>query len=385
MAPLLDIRNLVVEIPAMGGDLRSVRGVDLTVAKGETVAIVGESGCGKSLTGLAIMGLAPRKARVSADRVALSGLSLLGLREAQWRQIRGRRIAMIFQDPMTAFDPCYRMGDQIAEILRQHRREAASPERICAMLAKVGIASPQERLRQYPHQLSGGLRQRMLIAMALLCEPELIIADEPTTALDVTIQAQILRLLADIQKETGIGLLVITHDLGVVAGIADRVVVMYGGEVVEAGATDAVIGAPLHPYTEGLMRSIPAPGKTARREALGFIPGIVARPAADRRGCGFAARCAYAQASCRVGEIAAETAADGRLVRCLLPLDQKRDALILEEGRGAGHPFSPSRTGRRSFARAAPQDTCESDSPSRERSAPERPRDKCIGDGSSTA
>jgi peptide/nickel transport system ATP-binding protein len=156
MAPLLDIRNLVIEIPTMSGDLRPVRGVDLTVAKGETVAMVGESGCGKSLTGLAIMGLVPRQARLTADRIALAGQSLLGLSEPQWRAIRGRRIAMIFQDPMTAFDPCYRMGDQMAEILRQHRPQAATRDRMCVMLTKVGIASPQERLRQYPHQLSGG-------------------------------------------------------------------------------------------------------------------------------------------------------------------------------------------------------------------------------------
>jgi peptide/nickel transport system ATP-binding protein len=320
MAPLLDVKNLRLDIPVMNGMLRPVRGVDLTVEKGETVAIVGESGCGKSLTALAIMGLLPRNARLSADRVELSGESLVGLSQRQWRNIRGRRIAMIFQDPMTAFDPCYRVGDQVAEILRQHRPEAATRAKMAAMLAKVGIASPEDRLGQYPHQLSGGLRQRVMIALALLCEPELIIADEPTTALDVTIQAQILRLLADIQKEAGIGMVLITHDLGVVAGIADRIVVMYGGDVVETGTTDAVIGSPRHPYTEGLMRSIPAPGKVGRREALGFIPGIVPRPNADRTGCGFVARCPYAHADCHAPSIALQTASD-RAIRCVLPIN----------------------------------------------------------------
>ncbi|HEV7370730.1 ABC transporter ATP-binding protein [Arenibaculum sp.] len=321
MVPLLDIRNLTLDIPTADGTLRPVRGVDLAVARGETVAIVGESGCGKSLTALAIMGLLPRGARLAADRIALSQQSLIGLSSRQWRSIRGKRIAMIFQDPMTAFDPCYRIGDQIAEILRQHRPASATAGRMAAMLARVGIASPDERLRQYPHQLSGGLRQRVMIATALLCEPDLIIADEPTTALDVTIQAQILRLLVDIQKETGFGLVIITHDLGVVAGVADRVVVMYGGEVVETGTAAAVIGAPRHPYTEGLMRSIPVPGKVGRRAALGFIPGMVPRPDAVRTGCGFLDRCPYADQACGVGAVALRTAPDGRTMRCALPLD----------------------------------------------------------------
>jgi peptide/nickel transport system ATP-binding protein len=251
----------------------------------------------------------------------LGGESLMGLSHRQWRSIRGGRVAMIFQDPMTAFDPCFRVGDQMAEILRQHRPASATKGRMAAMLARVGIASPEERLRQYPHQLSGGLLQRVMIAMALLCEPELLIADEPTTALDVTIQAQILRLLADIQDGTGIGLVLISHDLGVVAGIADRIVVMYGGEVVEAGETDAVIGAPRHPYTEGLMRSIPTPGKVGRRETLGYIPGVVPRPTLERRGCGFLARCPYAHAACRADDVPLREAPDDRSVRCVLPID----------------------------------------------------------------
>ncbi|MCC6192982.1 MAG: ABC transporter ATP-binding protein [Burkholderiales bacterium] len=318
---LLELRNLTLDIPTDGAMLRPVRGVDLTVEPGETVAIVGESGCGKSLTALALMGLVPRNARLAADRLTLAGQSLLGLRTREWNAIRGRRIAMIFQDPMTAFDPCFRIGNQMAEVLRRHRPASATPERMAAMLARVGIPSPRERLHQYPHELSGGLRQRAMIAMALLCEPELVIADEPTTALDATIQAQILRLLADIQNEAGIGLLLITHDLGVVAGIADRVVVMYAGEVVETGTTDQVLASPLHPYAEGLMRSIPARGKAGRREPLGCIAGTVPRPIAERVGCGFAPRCPYAQAACTTDAVALRPAPLARAVRCLLPLD----------------------------------------------------------------
>ena len=319
---LLDVRALAVEIPLMDAVLRPVRGVDLTVRRGETVAIVGESGCGKSLTALAIMGLLPRRARLSAERIALTGESLAGASERRWRQLRGDRIAMIFQDPMTALDPCYRIGDQMREVLQQHRRVSAreARERSLKLLHDVGIPSPEERLSQYPHQLSGGLRQRVMIAMALLCEPELIIADEPTTALDVTIQAQILRLLRDIQRDTGIGLVIITHDLGVVAGVADRIVVMYGGEVVEVGSCDDVLASPLHPYTEGLMRSIPVPGETRRGQTLGFIPGIVPRQTGERTVCGFIDRCPYAHDQCEM-RILLKDAGDGHRMRCVLPGD----------------------------------------------------------------
>ena len=321
--PVLEVSGLKVEIPVTDTVLRPVRGIDLAVQPGETVAIVGESGCGKSLTALAIMGLLPRNARLTADRIALMGESLTDLPQRRWRQLRGNRIAMIFQDPMTALDPCYRIGDQMTEVLRQHRRvsRAAARERSLELLRKVGIPSPEERLGQYPHQLSGGLRQRIMIAMALLCEPELIIADEPTTALDVTIQAQILRLLRDIQRDTGVGLLLITHDLGVVAGMADRIVVMYGGEVVEIGACDAVLGAALHPYTEGLMRSIPVPGETRQGETLGFIPGIVPRQTGDRTRCGFLERCPYARPACADRPVPLRDTGGGHMMRCILPPD----------------------------------------------------------------
>lgn len=313
---LLDVRGLKVSIPTHGGLLHPVRGVDLSVKRGETLAIVGESGCGKSMTAQAILGLLPRNARLAADRIDFDGASLIGLSTRQWRKIRGRRIAMIFQDPMTAFDPCYRMGSQIKEIVRWHRPESANPRAIADMLARVGVSAPDERLGQYPHQLSGGLRQRMMIATALLCRPDLIIADEPTTALDVTIQAQILRLLADLQKETAIGLVVITHDLGVVAGVADRITVMYGGEVVEAGEATAVLSQPRHPYTQGLLDCIPTPGEIGRRALLGYIAGVVPRPIGELSACNFADRCVYVEPSCRQHRIELSALADGRGVRC---------------------------------------------------------------------
>jgi peptide/nickel transport system ATP-binding protein len=322
-APLLDVRGLKVEIQTPGGPLHPVRGVDFSVAPGETLAIVGESGCGKSLTSLAIMGLLPRSAKLTAERIALRGDSLLGLSERKWRKARGERIAMIFQDPMTALDPCYRIGAQMAEVLSQHRNVSAEEARArsIALLGRVGISSPEQRLSQFPHQLSGGLRQRVMIAMALICEPEMIIADEPTTALDVTIQAQILHLLADIQRETRIGLILISHDLGVVAGIAQRIAVMYGGQIVETGDRDAILGKPLHPYTEGLMRSVPVPGVTRRGETLGFIPGSVPRPAGALVRCGFLDRCPYAHAACAAAPVPLAPAFDGRSVRCVLPSD----------------------------------------------------------------
>ena len=326
-APILEVKGLRVEIPVSDTVLRPVRGIDISVGRGETVAIVGESGCGKSLTALAVMGLLPRAARFTCERIALNGESLVNASRRRWRQLRGDRIAMIFQDPMTALDPCYRIGDQMCEILQQHRRISTrdARQRALELLHKVGIPSPEERLSQFPHQLSGGLRQRVMIAMALLCEPELIIADEPTTALDVTIQAQILRLLRDIQRDTGIGLILITHDLGVVAGMADRIVVMYGGEVVELGTCDEVLAKPLHPYTVGLMRSIPVPGETKRGEMLGFIPGVVPRQSGERTSCGFVDRCPYASAGCSAGPVGLNDAGGGHLIRCILPAGSSRD------------------------------------------------------------
>lgn len=319
--PLLDIKNLHIDIPTNQTLLRPVRGISLQVWPGETLAIVGESGCGKSLSSLAIMGLLPRSAVLRADHMRMSGETLINLSHKEWSTIRGNRIAMIFQDPMTALDPCYRIGDQMIEIYRHHRGGTVAQARARALelLESVGVPSAPHRLQQYPHQLSGGLRQRVMIAMALLCDPELLIADEPTTALDVTIQAQILQLLAHIQRKTGIGLILITHDLGVVAGIADRVAVMYGGEIVETGSCDDVLAHPQHPYTEGLIHSIPTPGKTPRGSMLGFIPGTVPLQTGGRHACGFIARCPYAQPACGQSAIALNDLSGNRSVRCLLP------------------------------------------------------------------
>lgn len=325
--PLLDVKGLAVTIRTAEGPLCPVRGVDFSVARGETLAIVGESGCGKSLTSLALMGLLPANASMAADLITLEGRSLLGLSNAAWRGVRGARLAMIFQDPMTALDPCYSIGSQMAEVLRQHRPMSAAKalSRAAGMLEKVGISSPGQRLRQYPHELSGGLRQRVIIAMALLCEPALIIADEPTTALDVTIQAQVLRLLRQIQRETGVGLILITHDLGVVAAVADRVAVMYGGEIVEVGPRDALLTRPLHPYTEGLLRALPVPGETTRGGTLGFIPGVVPRPVGELTKCGFAGRCPYVHHACHTVTPLHESAGH-RHVRCVLPDNGSRRA-----------------------------------------------------------
>jgi peptide/nickel transport system ATP-binding protein len=326
-SPLLDVHGLTVELRTHSGVLRPVRSVDLTVRRGETHAIVGESGCGKSLTALALLGLLPSNGAVSADQIDLAGESLLRITEKRWRQLRGSRIAMIFQDPMTSLDPCYRIGDQMIEILRQHKTMSrpAARQRALDLAAKVGIPSPSDRLDQYPHQLSGGLRQRVMIAMALLCEPDIILADEPTTALDVTIQAQVLQLLNQVKEETGVGILLITHDLGVVANTADRVSVMYGGQIVETGPTDEILRRPQHPYTEGLLQAIPIPGKTLRGGKLGFIPGVVSPPSGELTQCGFLKRCPYGSDACRT-PVAIRSGGADRSVRCVLPDGDHRDA-----------------------------------------------------------
>ena len=299
--PLLSVRGLTLDIPVAGGTLHAVRGIDFDLHRGETLCIVGESGSGKSLTSLALMGLLAKSIRRSADRMDFDGTELTKASRRQMRALRGDRIAMIFQEPMTSLNPAYTIGDQLIEALRLHRKVsvAAARARALELLEKVGITAAESRLGQYPHQLSGGLRQRVVIAMALMCEPELIIADEPTTALDVTIQAQILRLLVDLTKEMDVAMILITHDLGVVARVADKVGVMYAGELVETGSAAEVFGAPMHPYTRGLLRCIPQPGKTARGGALGTIPGIVPSLVGDVEGCAFRTRCPHAADICR--------------------------------------------------------------------------------------
>jgi len=297
--PVLEVRDLAVEIATPLGVLQAVRGVSFNVAAGETVGIVGESGCGKSMTALALMGLLPKTATPRAGRIALSGQDLQLARPAALNALRGDRMAMIFQEPMTALNPAWTIGSQLIEVHRRHRRSSVAQARARAvlLLEKVGIARAAERLDAYPHQLSGGLRQRVMIAMALMCEPDLLIADEPTTALDVTIQAQILRLLAQLQQETGIALLLITHDLGVVARIATQVNVMYAGRIVESGATGDIFARPLHPYTRGLLACLPRPGVVAG-ERLGTIPGVVPSLIGGIAGCAFRSRCGEAEAAC---------------------------------------------------------------------------------------
>ncbi|ACN14402.1 AppD [Desulforapulum autotrophicum HRM2] len=300
MTPLLEVKNLNVDLELPAGDLHAVRHVSFKLEKGKTLSLVGESGCGKSMTAMAIMGLLPPSARCTADKIEFEGKDLLDLKESQMAAIRGSHMAMIFQEPMTSLDPCYTIGDQLTEALTEHqnasRKEAR--DRAVFLLEKVGITGSASRLKQYPHQLSGGLRQRIMIAMGLMCGPSLIIADEPTTALDVTIQAQIMALLAAIQKEFNMGMILITHDLGVVARVADNVAIMYCGQIVETGTIDEIFTHPVHPYTRGLMDCIPVPGKTLPGEKLGSIPGMVPTPIGDLWGCSFRNRCNRAIEAC---------------------------------------------------------------------------------------
>jgi peptide/nickel transport system ATP-binding protein len=316
--PLLEVDDLAVDLSVPAGTLHAVRGISLRVDHGETLCLVGESGCGKSMTAFAVMGLLPRNATRRVARLAFDGEDLSRASAERLSRLRGDRMAMVFQEPMTALNPAYTIGDQLAEVHRRHEgsSRAAARERAVELLEKVGIPAAGERLGQYPHQLSGGLRQRVMIAMALMCGPSLLVADEPTTALDVTIQAQILRLLIDLQRDLGIAILLITHDLGVVARVAHRVAVMYAGEIVEAAPTSSLFAAPRHPYTRGLMASIPVPGKTPPGAHLGSIPGTVPSLVGDVCGCAFRARCPHASATC--AEPVALRSQGGHNWRCVL-------------------------------------------------------------------
>ncbi|MDK3019221.1 ABC transporter ATP-binding protein [Pseudodonghicola flavimaris] len=298
---LLTVRDLVIDIPVGGGTLHAVRGIDFELDRGEVLCIVGESGSGKSLTSLALMGLLGKRIKPKATQMDFDGTALLSASKKTMRGLRGARMSMIFQEPMTSLNPAYTIGDQLMEAMLLHRDVPRSQARARAveLLEKVGITAAESRLGQYPHQLSGGLRQRVMIAMALMCGPELIIADEPTTALDVTIQAQILRLLVDLVREMGMAMILITHDLGVVARVADKVAVMYAGELVETGPAKQIFEAPMHPYTRGLLRCIPLPGKTKRGSELGTIPGIVPSLVGKVSGCVFRTRCGFATEACR--------------------------------------------------------------------------------------
>ncbi|MEQ2525893.1 ABC transporter ATP-binding protein [Robertmurraya yapensis] len=299
MEKILQVKNLHVSFRTYGGEVKAVRGVTFDLHKGETIAIVGESGCGKSVTAKSIMGLIPNPpGKITDGKILFKGKDLAKLPDRELRKIRGADISMIFQDPMTALNPTLTIGEQIMEGIIQHHKIARSNARKKALeiLELVGIPSPKSRLKQYPHQFSGGMRQRIVIALALICEPEVMIADEPTTALDVTIQAQILDLFRDIQKKTGVSIILITHDLGVVAQVADRVAVMYGGKIIETGTKREIFYEPQHPYTKGLLNSVPRIDiEDAELVPIaGTPPDLFAPPA----GCPFVARCGYAMEVC---------------------------------------------------------------------------------------
>ena len=320
MTTLLEIEGLAVDIPLATGTLHAVRDVSLGLERGETLCLVGESGSGKSLTALSIMGLLPRRAIRRARRLALLGEDLANAPERRMSELRGDRMAMVFQEPMTALNPAYTIGNQMVETIARHRHMSAraARERVVEFLDHVGIPAAGARLGQYPHQLSGGLRQRVMIAMMLLCEPDLLIADEPTTALDVTLQAQILALLVKLQRELGLGLLLITHDLGVVARVAQRVAVMYAGEIVETGSVETVFASPRHPYTRGLLACVPVPGKVVPGAPLGTIPGIVPSLIGEAAGCAFRDRCPQAIAACAGRHPMPVAVGAGHSARCLL-------------------------------------------------------------------
>ncbi|MFI6236955.1 ABC transporter ATP-binding protein [Micromonospora sp. NPDC050784] len=299
-APVLEIRDLSVSFPTETGTVSAVDGVSLDLAAGEIVGMVGESGCGKSVTAMSIAGLLPGSARVTGS-VRLDGTQLVGARESALRRVRGREIAYIFQEPMTSLNPVLTVGRQIGEVLQVHERMSrrAARARAVELLTLVGIPSAAQRVDGYPHQLSGGMRQRVMIAMAVACGPKVLVADEPTTALDVTVQAGILQVLRDLRDRLGTSVLIITHDLGVIADIADRVVVMYAGRVVERAPVDDLFAHPRHRYTAGLLSASPQPGRHAGTDRLTEIPGLVPVLASQPDACTFADRCPAADEQCR--------------------------------------------------------------------------------------
>ena len=314
---LLEVRNLHVSFAVEGAVARAVEGVDLCIHRGETLGLVGESGCGKSVTSQAILRLLPEPpARVTADALSFEGRDLLSLSAGQMRHVRGAGIAMVFQEAATSLNPVYTIGTQIAEAIRAHGHVSRSEARRQAveLLGRVRIPSPGQRIDDYPHQLSGGMRQRAMIAVALAANPTLLIADEPTTALDVTIQAQVLDLFGRIKAESDMALLLVTHDLGIVSHVADRVAVMYSGRIVETAPVDALFAGPLHPYTRGLLECVPRLDQ--RHETLPVIPGTVPDPARKPPGCPFHPRCSLAREECRREMPPAIGKAPGRTVAC---------------------------------------------------------------------
>ena len=338
--PLLRVRNLRTTFHSHKQLVKAVRGFNIEVAPGEIVAVVGESGSGKSVAMKSIMGLLPPNADIEADVLEYDGRDLLAMKPAARRAMCGGEIAMIFQDPMTALDPLHTVGYHLYEVLRRHRglKGAAAREEALRVLGQVGIPSPEQRLSQYPHEFSGGMRQRVLIAMALCCQPRLIIADEPTTALDVTIQAQILDLLKRLSEETGMSVVLITHDLGVVASLCSRVSVMYGGRVMERGDVDAIFYRPRHPYTRALLGAVPDPRRVGH-ERLTSIPGAAPSLINPPDGCPFAGRCNYSCDRCALPDIPQHTYPGGQTSRCVWTSEEL-------DAQGAGHLSEVEREGR---------------------------------------
>ena len=323
--PVLAVEDLAVEFRTDDGVVRAVDGVSFALRRGEVLGIVGESGCGKSVTNLSVLGLLPKpQGRIARGSVRFDGRELVGMPERELRTMRGNRIAMIFQDPMTSLNPYLTVEEQLAEVGVLHlglsRRAAVA--RAVDLLTRVGISDAGRRIRSYPHEFSGGMRQRVMIAMALLCDPAVLIADEPTTALDVTIQAQILDLLADLRRERGMAVVLITHDLGVVAGVADRILVMYAGRVVEEAPTRELFARPMHPYTLGLLRSVPRVAGAAHSR-LAHIEGIPPRLDRPFDACPFAPRCAFVRDACRQG-VPPLVVTGGRARRCVVPVEEVR-------------------------------------------------------------
>jgi oligopeptide/dipeptide ABC transporter ATP-binding protein len=322
MSNLLEVNNLQTQFPTRAGIVKAVNDVSFSLKEGELLGLVGESGCGKSITALSVMRLISSPGKIVGGSITFKGEELTTATDERMRAIRGNDIAMIFQDPMTSLNPVYTVGEQIAEAIRLHRKldKAKAWEAAIEAMKEVSIPDAARRAKDYPHQLSGGMRQRIMIAMALACDPELLIADEPTTALDVTIQAQILELLNDLRKTRKLAVLLITHDLGVVAEVADRVCVMYTGKIVEESPVNEIFENPKHPYTQGLLRSVPkmrAVGET-KEKRLQTIDGTVPSPTNLPKGCHFAPRCSFKKPECEVGEIALKELSEGVKVRCVL-------------------------------------------------------------------
>lgn len=320
--PLLRIEGLKTVIPSRRGELVPVDGVDIQIPAGKTVGLVGESGCGKSMTAMSIMGLLPHGARTAQGHIWLGDTDLTTLSDKELRKVTGDRISIIFQEPMTSLNPVIQVGKQVQEAILLHQKvsKEEAKQRVIEVFRQVGIPEPERRYRAYPHQLSGGLRQRVMIGMAMVCKPDLLIADEPTTALDVTIEAQILHLMRQLQKQEGTSILMITHNLGVVAELCDTVYVMYAGKVVEYAEVHELFSNPQHPYTRGLLGALPKIDSTQRLDSIdGMVPSLTEMP----EGCRFAPRCRYAKENCRL-EPALQDIGGGHLVRCSrIPLEKE--------------------------------------------------------------